>query len=59
MTMDQSNNNWQDGLARIQMCVSEIREWMNQNMLKLNDDKTELNERSNQCMNNSRTSIIR
>ena len=23
-------------------CVSEIREWMNQNMLKLNDDKTEL-----------------
>ena len=42
MTIDHSNNNWRDGLARIQLCVSEIREWMNQNMLKLNDDKTEL-----------------
>ena len=40
--MDHSNNNWWDGLAHIQLCVSEIREWMNQNMLKLNDDKTEL-----------------
>ena len=42
MTMDHSNNNWRDGLARLQLCVSEIREWMNQNMLKLNDDKTEV-----------------
>ena len=42
MTMDHSNNNWRDGLARIQLCVSEIRDWMNQNVLKLNDDKTEL-----------------
>ena len=42
MTMDHSNNNWRDGLARIELCVSEIREWMNPNMLKLNDDKTEL-----------------
>ena len=42
MTMDHSNNNWRDGMARIQLCVSEIREWMNRNMLKLNDDKTEL-----------------
>ena len=42
MTMDHSNNNWRDSLARIQLWVSEIREWMNQNMLKLNDDKTEL-----------------
>ena len=42
MTMDHSNNNLRDGLARIQLCVSEIREWMNQNMLKLNDDKTKL-----------------
>ena len=40
--MDHSNNDWRDGLARIELCVSEIREWMNQNMLKLNDDKTEL-----------------
>ena len=42
MTMDHSNNDWRDGLARIELCVFEIREWMNRNMLKLNDDKTEL-----------------
>ena len=42
MTMDHSNNDWRDGLARIELCVSEIRRWMNQNMLKLNYDKTEL-----------------
>ena len=42
MTMDHSNKDWRDGLAHIELCVSEIREWMNQNMLKLNDDKTEL-----------------
>ena len=43
MTMDLSNTDWRDGLARIELCVTEIREWMNQNnMLKLNDDKTEL-----------------
>ena len=42
MTMDHSNNDWWHGLARIELCVSEIREWMNQNMLKLNDDKTGL-----------------
>ena len=42
MTMDHSKNDWRDGLARIEWCVSEIREWMNQNMLKLNDDKPEL-----------------
>ena len=42
MTMDHSYNDWRDGLAGIELCVSEIREWMNQNMLKLNDDKTEL-----------------
>ena len=42
MAMDHSNNDWRDDLARIELCVSEIREWVNQNMLKLNDDKTEL-----------------
>ena len=42
MTMDNSNNNCRDGVARIQLCVPEIREWMNQNMLKLNYDKTQL-----------------
>ena len=36
--MDHSNNDWRDDLARNELCVSEIREWMN----KLNDDKTEL-----------------
>ena len=40
--MDHSNNDWRDGVARIELCVSEIREWINQNMLMLNDDKTEL-----------------
>ena len=38
MTMNHSNNNWRDGLASIQLCVSEIQEWLIQNMLKLNDD---------------------
>ena len=42
MPMDQSDNDVRDSLASIELCVSEIREWMNQNMLKLNDDKTEL-----------------
>ena len=37
MAMGHSNNDWMDGLARIELCVSEIREWMNENMLKLND----------------------
>ena len=42
MTMNHFNNDLRDGLARIELYVSEIRERMNQNMLKLNDDKTEL-----------------
>ena len=42
MTMDHFNNDWRDSLVRIELCVSEIREWMNPNMLKLYDDKTEL-----------------
>ena len=42
ITIDHPNNDWRDGLAHIQLCVSDIKEWMNQNMLKLNDDKTEL-----------------
>ena len=42
MTMGHSNNDWRDGIVRIELCVSEIRERMNQNMLKLTDDKTEL-----------------
>ena len=42
MTLDHSYNNWRDGLARIQLCASNIRKWINQNMLKLNDDKTEV-----------------
>ena len=42
MTMDHSNNDWRDGLSRIEVCVSEIRECMIQNMLKLNDDTSGL-----------------
>ena len=42
MTMDHSNHDWRDGLARIELCVSEIREYINKNMLRLNDEKTEL-----------------
>ena len=42
MTMDHVNNDWLDGLERIELYVSEIKERMNQNMLKLNGDKTEL-----------------
>ena len=42
MIMDDSNNDWQDGLARIELCVSENMEWINHTMLKLNVDKTAL-----------------
>ena len=49
MTMDHSNNDWRDGLARIELCVCEIREWIKQNMLKLNDDKTELGTYGKTC----------
>ena len=42
MTIEHSNNNWWDGLTHIQLCVSEIKEKITQNMLKLNDDKTDL-----------------
>ena len=28
-------------IARIESCICEIREWMTENFLKLNDDKTE------------------
>ena len=42
MTMARSNNDSQDGLVSIELCVSEIRHRMKQNMLKLNDDRTEL-----------------
>ena len=37
VTMDHSNHN-----LRYALCVSEIKEWMKHNMLKLNDDKTKL-----------------
>ena len=42
MTIDHSNHDWRDGLARIDLDISEFKEWMYQNMLKMNDDKTEL-----------------
>ena len=31
-----------DAISRIEACVADIRFWMNDNFLKLNDDKTEL-----------------
>ena len=34
MKMNHSKNDWRDGPARIELCVSDIREWMNQNMFK-------------------------
>ena len=40
MTMGHSNNDCRNGLARIELCVPENREWINLTMLKLNDDRT-------------------
>jgi hypothetical protein len=34
--------NWEDISPRLKLCLSEIREWMSANFLKLNQDKTEL-----------------
>ena len=31
-----------DAISRIETCVADIRIWMNDNFLKLNEDKTEL-----------------
>ena len=31
-----------DAISRIEVCVADIRIWMNDNFVKLNDDKTEL-----------------
>ena len=31
-----------DGIAKLESCIDDIRKWMSENMLKLNDDKTEL-----------------
>ena len=42
MTMAHSNSDWRDGLARIELHVSEIREWVNQSMLKLDNNKTDV-----------------
>ena len=42
MTIDHSSNDWREGLARMELCVCKIREWIKQNMLKLNYDKTKL-----------------
>ena len=30
-------------IERIECCIQEVRQWMAQNFLKLNDEKTELN----------------
>ena len=49
MTMDHVNNDWRDGLARIELFITEIRKWMNHNMLKLNDDKTKHQNVNKMC----------
>ncbi len=36
------SDNWDTTSTRIQNCVSEVRGWMSSNMLKLNQDKTEV-----------------
>ena len=33
---------WEETASTIQNCVSDINEWMSSNMLKLNQEKTEL-----------------
>ncbi len=33
--------NYEEAIAKMESCLSSIREWMSQNMLKLNDSKTE------------------
>lgn len=35
-------DNWDDISARLMACLSDIRKWMSSNLLKLNQDKTEL-----------------
>ena len=35
-------NHWDDCSEKLEKCTSEIRSWMRRNMLKLNEDKTEL-----------------
>lgn len=36
------NSSISDTIVKIQICVSDIKRWMTKNLLKLNDDKTEL-----------------
>ena len=35
-------NEIDEGISRLQNCISDIRTWMRTNLLKLNDDKTEV-----------------
>jgi hypothetical protein len=35
-------DDWSDVTGRLEPCLSEISAWMKSNMLKLNEDKTEL-----------------
>lgn len=37
-----SDDNWKVAISRIEKCVTEVKAWMEHNLLKLNDDKTEL-----------------
>jgi len=37
-----SQGDWSDLSERLERCLSDIADWMSANMLKLNQDKTEL-----------------
>ncbi len=41
LSFDPTQENAESALQRIETCIDEIRQWMSQNFLKLNDDKTE------------------
>ena len=42
ITIKPSTDNWLGAVAKIESCVVDVKSWMERNMLKLNDDKTEL-----------------
>ena len=37
-----SKNNWNEAICKLEIYVKEIKNWMEVNLLKLNDEKTEL-----------------
>ena len=41
ITLDPSSSNWENTISRLELCVKEVINWMEQNLLKLNGGKTE------------------